>query len=190
MRRIASSARSPRPTRRFSCGGRRRHRAQGSPRRTRFRTCVKQREPCATASLVGLCRPCGCGWFQDVERRQLSNDLHRLKADGDDPGGPGRAACAPRMISWRALTRHFHQPRRLGIIPIIRDRSVFDALDRLVDYEKRNNEPFARNDRIAEAVLDLDVEPRWIKDAMDEIFQPRSADVVKLDRSRRSRRRP
>src|SRR3546814_10750869 len=46
-------------------------------------------------------------------------------------------------------------------------------------YDKhRHEEPFARDDRIAEAVLDLDVEPRRIEDVVDQVFELHAVDVV------------
>jgi hypothetical protein len=55
----------------------------------------------------------------------------------------------------------------LGIIRIAGDRPVLYSLDGFVDYE----EPLARNDRMAEPVLDLDLQARGIEDAMDEVLE-------------------
>ena len=46
-------------------------------------------------------------------------------------------------------------------------------LNRLVDDEERHEEPFARDNGISEAILDLDVEPRRVEDAVDEVFELR-----------------
>jgi len=43
-----------------------------------------------------------------------------------------------------------------------------------VDQEERNEKPFARDDRPAETVLDLDVQPNGIEHAMDEVQKLRA----------------
>ena len=49
--------------------------------------------------------------------------------------------------------------KRIWIIRVAGDRSVLYALDRIVHDKTRNEEPFARDHRIAEPILDFDVEP-------------------------------
>ena len=49
-----------------------------------------------------------------------------------------------------------------------------------IDHEERNKEPFARDDRLPETILDLDVEPGRAEDAMDQVLKPGAVDVVQL----------
>src|SRR4029077_12906150 len=49
-----------------------------------------------------------------------------------------------------------------------------------VNDEHGHKEPFARDYRIAEAILDLDIEAAGIKDSVDEVFQLYAADIGEL----------
>ena len=69
---------------------------------------------------------------------------------------------------------------RLWIISVIGNRSVLDPFDGFVDDEKRNQEPFTRDNRLPEAILDLDVEARGTEDAVDQVFKLGPVDVGEL----------
>lgn len=68
----------------------------------------------------------------------------------------------------------------LRIVDISGDRAVLDLLHRVVDHEQRHKKPFARDDWVAEPVLDLDVEPGRVEDTMDQVFELAAADVEQL----------
>ena len=57
-----------------------------------------------------------------------------------------------------------------------------DLLDGVVDGVERRQEPFARDDRVAEAVLNFDIETRRREDAVDQLLQLGAVDVVELVR--------
>src|SRR3954471_6015723 len=63
---------------------------------------------------------------------------------------------------------------------VLRDGTRLDARDGFIDDKKRDQEPFARTDEVAEPVRHFDVELRAIKDAMDHVFKLDPIDVVKL----------
>ena len=65
----------------------------------------------------------------------------------------------------------------------MRNRPVPDLLDRLVDREQRHEEPLARHNRISEAILDLNIEARGFKKAVDQVFEFGAGDVVEFIRS-------
>ena len=48
-----------------------------------------------------------------------------------------------------------------GIIRVLRNRPVPYAIDRLVDDEKGHQEPFAGDNRLAEAIPNFDIKPSW-----------------------------
>jgi len=73
-----------------------------------------------------------------------------------------------------------YQPRGIWVIDISGDCPVPDLLNCLVDHEQRHEEPFARDDRLAEAILDLDVKTGGAEDPMDQVFKPRTVDVKQL----------
>lgn len=66
-----------------------------------------------------------------------------------------------------------YQTSALRIVDISCDRAVLDLLHRVVDHEQRHEEPFTRNDGIAEPVLDLDIEPPWLEDTVDDALATR-----------------
>lgn len=72
------------------------------------------------------------------------------------------------------------QSRGLGIVRVIGNRPVSDPVYSFVDHEPGHQEPFARDHRISEAILDLNVELRWIENPVDEVFQLGAVDVVEL----------
>src|SRR5574338_1001242 len=65
-----------------------------------------------------------------------------------------------------------------GIIGIRRDRPVADSHECLREHEERDEEPFPRRNRIAESVLERDVEPRGFKELMEQLLEPDTIDVV------------
>ena len=67
------------------------------------------------------------------------------------------------MRRRRSVARDQGRPPR--VVAIIRDRAVPDFLNRLVDHEEWNQKPFARRDRIAEAILDPDIEPGFLEES-------------------------
>src|SRR4051812_3278099 len=64
-----------------------------------------------------------------------------------------------------------HQGRRLRIVPVVSNRSILDPTNSLVNHEQRYEEPFTRDHRLSEAILDLDVEPRRLEHTMDQVFE-------------------
>ncbi len=50
-----------------------------------------------------------------------------------------------------------YQLCRLGIIDILGDSAILDALDGFIDDEKWNKKPFARLNRVAEAIVNSDL---------------------------------
>ena len=62
------------------------------------------------------------------------------------------------MTSNRASSlADLHQCCRFRIVYVAGNRSVPDPLDRFIDHEQRYKKPFARDHRLSEAILDLDV---------------------------------
>ena len=84
--------------------------------------------------------------------------------------------------SYRKLTSfnriYLDKARCLGIIDVVNDRSIFNLIDRLVDYEERNEKPFARDNGISETVLNLNIETRRVKYPVDQLLKLRTTDVV------------
>ena len=62
-----------------------------------------------------------------------------------------------------------HQCRRLRIVYVAGNRTVFDPFDGFVDDEQRHEEPLARDHRLPKAILYLDVKPRCVENTVDEV---------------------
>jgi hypothetical protein len=62
------------------------------------------------------------------------------------------------------------------------DCSVSNLFDRVVYRAQGYQEPFSRNNGVAEAILNLDVQPSGVKDAVDEIFELGAFDIVEFKR--------
>ena len=76
--------------------------------------------------------------------------------------------------------RALHKPRGLRVVDVVGDAAVLDALDGFVDDEERHEEPLAGLHRVAEAVLDLDVELRWAKHAVNQVLKLDAVEIVEL----------
>jgi hypothetical protein len=63
------------------------------------------------------------------------------------------------------------------VVDIFGNRAIFYPLNGLVDDEQWDKEPLARDHRISKTVLDLDIKPRRIEDAVDEVFELRPVDI-------------
>ena len=86
-----------------------------------------------------------------------------------------------------------HQCCSFRIVRVAGNRSVLDPIDSFVDQEQRYKEPPARDHGLSKTILDLDIEPRGVKDAMDEILQlgaVAESETERRDRVRRPLRRP
>ena len=57
---------------------------------------------------------------------------------------------------------------------------VLDAFNGFVNHERGYAEPFAWSYRIPVAILDFDLKPRRVEDAVDEVFQHHAANIGKL----------
>ena len=53
---------------------------------------------------------------------------------------------------------------------VIGNRPVLDVFDGLIDHEPRDKKPLAWDHRVSKPILDIDIEARWLEDAMDEIY--------------------
>lgn len=71
---------------------------------------------------------------------------------------------------------HVDQFGLLGVVALLGDRSVADALDGFVDHLERDQEPFARLDGMTKSVLDLDLDLGGSEDPVQQIFEPRAVD--------------
>lgn len=73
---------------------------------------------------------------------------------------------------------YLDKTRCLRIIDVVNDRSIFNLIDCLVNYEERNEKPFARDNWISETVLNLNIETRRVKYPVDQLFKLRATDVI------------
>jgi len=64
----------------------------------------------------------------------------------------------------------------------MRDSPISNPPDRIVYCMEWNQEPFRRDDRVAETIFYLNVQPCRIENPVDQIFEFFAADVVKLIR--------
>ena len=74
------------------------------------------------------------------------------------------------------------------VVHVIRNRRVLDSLDNLINDEDRDEKPFARPNRVTEAILDFNVELRGGEDAVQQVFKLHPVDVVERTRAELTRR--
>jgi hypothetical protein len=91
-------------------------------------------------------------------------------------GGVKAIAQDPSLIPASPLAK----PRGFRVIDVARDRPVLDLLHSLIDDKQRHQKPLAWHHRIAEPVLDLDVEAGGLEDAVDQVLELRAVDVEEL----------
>src|ERR1700689_3218685 len=86
-------------------------------------------------------------------------------------------ATASGPVASTPLLSGLNQTGAVWVVDVFGDRTILDELNGFVNDESWYEEPFARDDRIAQAVLNFNIEPRWGKNAVDDAFQPGSVDV-------------
>ena len=84
----------------------------------------------------------------------------------------------PRIVDFdlSAEGPSWAQARDRRIVEILRNRAVLDPADRLVHHRTRNEKPFARSDRVSEAVVDLNIQLHGLRPG--EGFPPRDYSSV------------
>ena len=68
----------------------------------------------------------------------------------------------------------------LWVIQILRDCPVSDFLDSFINYKKRDKKPFARSDRIAESISNLDIQSCGRENSMDQVLESSSVNALQL----------
>jgi len=86
----------------------------------------------------------------------------------------------PPLILARTSGSYRHQARLRRVIYVLGDTSVLYAVDHFVHNKKRNKEPLAWSDGVAEAILYFDIQLRGFEYAMNYVLQFSSVDVVEL----------
>src|ERR1700678_230436 len=93
------------------------------------------------------------GSFEQAHQFPYAPNAHRLTTDRPDQGSYFR------------------------IVRKIRNRPILDLFNRLIDHKTRHEKPLTGNYRISKAVRDLDIEPRRLKDAVNDVLKFGTIDV-------------